>query len=40
LSNVLDLQSEVAQAIAQQVRVAITPQEQAHLAKPDGSGGL
>jgi serine/threonine protein kinase len=33
LSNVLDLQSEVAQAIAQQVRVAITPQEQAHLAK-------
>ncbi|MGB2886465.1 MAG: hypothetical protein WBC04_02095 [Candidatus Acidiferrales bacterium] len=33
LNNVFALQSEVAQAIAQQVRVVITPQEQAHLAK-------
>jgi len=33
LRDVLDLQSEVAEAIAQQVRVVITPQEQAHLAK-------
>ncbi len=33
LKNVFGLQGEVAQAIAQQVRVVITPQEQAHLAK-------
>ena len=33
LRDVLDLESEVAQAIAQQVRVVITPQEQANLTK-------
>ena len=33
LKNVFGLQGEVAQAIAKQVRVVITPQEQAHLAK-------
>ena len=32
LRNVLALQGEVAQSIAQQVRAIITPQEQAHLA--------
>jgi len=31
-SNVLALQSELAQAIAREVRVKLTPQEQAHLA--------
>jgi tetratricopeptide (TPR) repeat protein len=33
VKNVLALQGEVAQAIAQKVRVALTPQEQAHLVK-------
>jgi TolB-like protein/Tfp pilus assembly protein PilF len=34
LRDVLTLQSEVAQAIAREVRVKIAPQEQAHLAQP------
>jgi len=33
LRNVLALQSELAQAIAQEVRVKLTPQERAHLAQ-------
>jgi TolB-like protein/DNA-binding winged helix-turn-helix (wHTH) protein len=34
LADILALQGEVASAIAQGVRVAVTPQEQAHLAQP------
>jgi len=34
LSNVLDLQSEVAQAIAGEIRVKLTPQQRARLATP------
>jgi len=34
LSNVLDLQSEVAQAIAGEIRVKLTPQQRARLAAP------
>jgi TolB-like protein/DNA-binding winged helix-turn-helix (wHTH) protein/Tfp pilus assembly protein PilF len=34
LADILSLQGEVASAIAQGVRVAVTPQEQAHLAQP------
>ncbi len=34
LADILTLQGEVASAIAQGVRVAVTPQEQAHLAQP------
>ncbi len=34
LSNVLDLQSEVAQAIAGEIRIKLTPQQRARLASP------